>query len=126
MWGFILGLLCAALSLGSAAAQTNPDNFHMRTTEDLVKLCSVEATDPNYVAAIHFCHGFGTGAYQYYEAIASKDPNDRFVCPPNPPPTRSEAIAGFVAWARANPQFMTDRPVDSLFRYLGTTYPCKK
>jgi hypothetical protein len=129
--GFILGLSCAvlacALSPGRAAGQaTNPDNFHVRTTEDLVTLCSAAPTDPNYVAAIHFCHGFGTGAYQYYEAIAARDPSARFVCPPDPPPTRSEAIAGFVAWARANPQFMKDRPVDSVFRYLSTTYPCPK
>lgn len=128
---FTLGVWCVALagalSLGGFGADAaNPDNFHVRTTEDLVILCSAEPTDPNYVAAIHFCHGFGTGAYQYYESIVSASPSERFVCPPDPPPTRSEAIAGFVAWAHANPQYVKDRPVDSIFRYLSTTYPCPK
>jgi Rap1a immunity proteins len=131
MQGLALSLLCVALvgalpPEGAFAQATNPDDFHVRTTEDLVALCSAEPTDPNYVAAIHFCHGFGTGAYQYYESIASEDPSALFVCPPDPRPTRGEAIAGFVAWAHANPQFMKDRPVDSLFRYLSTAYPCPK
>jgi hypothetical protein len=72
--------LASAFSLASSAAgAADPDNFRVRTTEDLVQLCSVEPADPNYVAAIHFCHGFGSGAYQYYESTVA--PNERFCVP---------------------------------------------
>ena len=121
--GLLFFALASVSSSSSKAADVNPDDFHVRTTEDLVALCSVNPSDPNYVAAIHFCHGFATGAYQYYQSTITS-PGDRFVCPPDPPPTRSEAIAGFVAWANANPLHMADRPVDSIFRYLSLTYPC--
>jgi len=121
--GVVSACVCFSVTALSAGA-AEPDSFRVRTTEDLVKLCSAVPTDPNYVAAIHFCHGFSSGAYQYYESIVSAEPSERFVCPPNPPPTRSEAVAGFVAWAQANPQYMADRPVDSLFRYLSSRYPC--
>jgi hypothetical protein len=122
--GLVLtGALCVGAG-GIAAAATTPDDFRVVTTEDLVTLCSADPSDPNYVAAIHFCHGFGSGAFQYYQAITADNPKGRFVCVPNPPPTRTQAIEGFVAWARANPQHMDARPVDSLFEYLGTQYPC--
>jgi hypothetical protein len=35
-------------------------------------------------------------------------------------------MGGFVTWANANPQFMKDAAVDTLFRYLAEAYPCKK
>jgi Rap1a immunity proteins len=120
--GVVLAIAFSLSMGGFSARAADPDNFRVRATEDLVKLCSADPADPNYVAAIHFCHGFGSGAYQYYESVTT--PSERFVCLPNPPPTRSEAIAGFVTWARANPQYMAERPADSIFRYLSSRYPC--
>ena len=108
-------------SLGEAAT---PDNFKDATTADYVALCATTQGQDNYVAAVHFCEGFATGAYQYYLALAARDPGERFVCLPNPPPSRDKVKADFVAWAKANPAVMNDPPVDSLFRYLGQTYPC--
>ncbi len=96
----------------------------IRTTADLVALCETQPNQDNYVAAIHFCEGFASGAYQYYLALAQNSPSARYVCPPEPPPSRDQAIAGFVAWARADGNAMSQPAVDSLFRYLGSTYPC--
>ena len=42
------------------------------------------------------------------------------------PPTRDEATAMFVNWARKNPQYMSERPVDSLMRFAAATWPCRK
>jgi hypothetical protein len=107
--------------LGKAAT---PDNFKDATTADYVALCATTQRQDNYVAAVHFCEGFATGAYQYYLALAARDPGERFVCLPNPPPSRDKVKADFVAWTKANPSTLNDPPVDSLFRYLGQTYPC--
>jgi hypothetical protein len=120
-------LLASALFLFGAsltARAATEDHFRVRTTADLVALCETSSGQENHVAAIHFCEGFAAGAYQYYLAIAQHSPSSRYVCPPDPPPTRDQAIAGFVSWARANPSAMNQPAVESLFQYLGATYPC--
>ena len=105
-------------------AQT-PEDFDVDSAEDLVMLCGAKPDSPDYVAAIHFCHGFGTGAFHFYLVQAAADPSKKFICPPNPAPTRTEALDGFVSWMGSNPQYQNDEAVDALFRYLGETYPCK-
>ena len=32
---------------------------------------------------------------------------------------------GFVQWSGRNAERMQDAPIDTLFRFLGETYPCK-
>jgi Rap1a immunity proteins len=118
----IIGAVSVA-SLGAMAA--TPDTFQVRTTSDLVTLCSVDPAAPDYSMAISFCHGFAVGAYQYHSQTVGASSASRFVCLPNPPPTRSQAIADFVAWARARPETMNAPPVDALFRHLSERYPCR-
>jgi hypothetical protein len=118
----VVGAMAAALPPPGKAATLQ--NFQDATTADYVALCSATQGQDNYVAAIHFCEGFASGAYQYYLSLAAKDPTERFVCLPNPPPSRDKVKADFVAWAKANPSIQNDPPVDSIFRYLGQTYPC--
>lgn len=119
-------VLVAALAgaLPTAGLTATPDNFKGATTADYLALCNTAPKQENYVAAIHFCEGFATGAYQYYLALAARDPGERFVCLPDPAPSRDKIKADFVAWARANPSTLNDPPVESIFRYLGQTYPC--
>jgi hypothetical protein len=57
--------------------------------------------------------------------MADAAPTTKYVCTPDPTPTRNQVIADYVTWARANPQVMSEPAVDSLFQYLGTKYPCK-
>ena len=107
------------------SAALTRDDFLVRTTQDYVKLCSASESDPLYQAAIGFCHGYAVGAYQYHQAIASDTRTD-FVCLPQPPPTRAEALQMFVTWAKENPQYMQERPVDTLFRFLENKFPCRR
>ena len=75
------------------------------------------------------CEGYMVGAFHFYLATNSgkSDRGDmRLVCMPNPPPSRDEAIAMFVEWAKANPQYMKEPPVESEFRFLSAKWPCKK
>ena len=49
----------------------------------------------------------------------------KIVCFKEPYPERKKVIADFVAWSKANPSFMKDAAVDTFFRFLAGTYPCK-
>ena len=78
------------LMTAQAPAQM-PENYVIDTTADLIALCSVDPADPEYVAAIHFCHGYGAGAVQYHFIQVQAMPQLRMFCLPDPPPTRAEA-----------------------------------
>lgn len=117
-------ILVAALLTSGAAFAVESSTFQLRDTNDLVRACSVPADDAVYANAVGFCHGLLVGAYGYYAATVPAE--NRFICPPNPVPARSKVMNDFVAWAQSHPQFMKDAPIDTLFRYLAETYPCRK
>jgi hypothetical protein len=122
-----LFMLVLIMSMGPMCAlAATPEHFRVRSTADLVQICSTPANDPMYAAAISFCHGFGVGAYQYYLASVSGPGGKPFVCLTDPPPTRTEGMQMFLAWARENPQYMDEPPVETLFRWLATKWPCRK
>ena len=119
-------VLAGFLVPGLAGAAVTDEDFVLATTQNLVNLCSVSASDPRAKEAIQMCEGYMVGAYHYYLATNSGKNDMRLVCMPNPPPSRNDAVAMFVAWARANPQYMKEAPVDSDFRFLSAKWPCKK
>jgi Rap1a immunity proteins len=102
------------------------DEFLVRTTQDYVGLCSTSPNDPMYAAATGFCHGYGVGAYHYYQAATAGPDAKPFICAPEPTPPRAEIVQMFLAWAREHPEYMGERPVDSLFRFLGEKFPCRR
>ena len=114
----------ALLALAGPAIAAGPPHFQVRDTADYVKLCTTSPGDEHYASAIAFCHGFGVGAYHYYVATTAQA--DRFVCPPDPAPTRTEVINAFVTWAKTRAEVMQKPAVDSIFVYLSGAYPCKK
>lgn len=118
----LLIVAVALMAAGSALAVEKRD-FQLNNAAGLVEICSVPADDPLYINAREFCHGYLVGAFHYYDA--TEPPSNRFVCAPNPRPSRTEVMQGFVAWASQHPQYMSNRPVDALFRFLAEAYPCK-
>jgi Rap1a immunity proteins len=122
----VFALMLVVLIVPLSALAATPDQFRVRSTADLVEICSTPANDPMYAAAISFCHGFAVGAYQYYLASVSGPEGKPFVCLPDPSPSRTEGVQMFVAWARQNPQYMDEPAVETLFRWLATTWPCRK
>ena len=116
--------LVTALVLPVASLAADSSTFQLRDTQDLVAACSIPANHPNYANGTGFCHGVLVGAYGVYDATIKGE--SRFVCPPTPAPNRAKVMNDFVAWAKSRPQHMKDRPLDTLFRYLAETYPCKK
>jgi hypothetical protein len=119
-------LLGAALAVPGIAFAVTDADFEVKTTRNLLALCTVSTEDARYKEALHFCHGYLVGAFHYYLASVSGPNAKRLVCPPDPPPTRNSAIAAFIAWAQARPQYMNEAPVETEFRYLTETYPCSR
>jgi hypothetical protein len=109
--------------MAGQALALDPATFRLTNGSNLLELCSLPAEDPLHDRAMEFCNGYLTGSYHYYNATALA--SNRFVCAPNPTPTPTEVMSGFVTWAKAHPKYMDDRAIDALFRYLGETYPCK-
>jgi hypothetical protein len=107
-----------------SGAQTR-DEFLVRHTQDYVRVCTTSANDPLYAAAMGFCHGYAVGAYHYYLAETAGPKGKPFICLPEPPPSRSEILTMFIAWAQQHPQYMGERPVDSLFRFVTEKWPCR-
>jgi hypothetical protein len=66
------------------------------------------------------------GAYQYYLATLAGPNAKPLVCPSDPPPTRNASITAFIGWAQAHAQYMNEAPVESEFRFLTETWPCKR
>jgi len=114
---WIIGIAVCLWPLLSGA-QTR-DEFLVRTTQDYVRACTTSQNDPLYAAAIGFCHGYAVGAYHYYLAETAAPQGKPFICLPEPPPSRNDILTMFIAWAQQHPEYMGERPVDSLFRFLA-------
>jgi len=115
-------LTLPALALAGAVSEKD---FQAQTTEDLINLCTATPDDPLYQQAVNFCHGYLVGAYAYYQAESAGPKGTKLVCLPDPPPSRNEAIKMFIEWAKAHPQYMKERPVETEFRFLMEKWPCK-
>jgi hypothetical protein len=120
----VLLVVIVFLLPGFAGAVTQKD-FQAETSQDLLNLCTASADDPLYHQAVNFCHGYLVGAYQYYEAVSSGPKGIKFVCPPDPVPSRNDSINEFIEWAKAHPQHMGESPVETEFRFLMEKWSCK-
>lgn len=116
----LLGLLLPL----SAHADVSRENFLLRTTGDLLALCSVRSEDPNAIAAIHFCHGYALGLRHYAEATGQVFRGALFCPPAGRGLTRDESVRSFVGWATSHTQYMNEPPFDGLLRWAMATWPC--
>ena len=120
----ILLLILVFLVPGLAGAASEKD-FEVQSTENILNLCTTTPDEPLYHQAINFCHGFLVGAYRYYEAAGSGPAGLKMVCLPDPPPSRNDIFAMFVEWFNAHPQYLKEKAVETEFRFLMETWPCK-
>jgi hypothetical protein len=121
----IILLVVSLFFLPGLAGAVTDDDFLVDNTEDLINLCSVSPKDPLYFQAINFCHGFMVGAYHYHVASLKGKEDEKWVCLPESPPSRNKIIEMFVDWAKARPQYWKEEAVETEFRFLKETWPCK-
>lgn len=117
-------LLAAACLLPGLAGAVMEEDFEVKTTQDLLDLCTVPTTDPHYRDAIHFCHGYLVGAVDYHLAANAGPEGDLLVCFSTPPPSRNTAVSQFLTWLRAHPEYLNNNPVETEFRFLIEQWPC--
>lgn len=117
----VLLLLLLTPAIGGAVDEKD---FEAKTTQNIINLCTASSEDPLFAQAVNFCHGYLVGAYHYHVAQASGPDGERMVCMPEPPPSRNEAIAMFIEWAKAHPEYRNEPPVETEFRFLIETWPC--
>ncbi len=118
-------LIAGAAAFAPPAGAVDPVDFEIRYNSDLVALCSTQPTDSNYVAAIHFCHGFGVGFSRYHEALKeSKDFQPLFCFPDKL--TRTQALSEYVRYSKAHPEYDREAVGDVITKFLVETYPCAK
>lgn len=120
-------LLCAAALPTPANAAITEATFLLQTTGDLVEVCSAAPTDPMGTAALNFCHGFVLGVYRVLdEENAARRIGKLFCLPATDRPSRNEAIAEFVQWAKGNPDVLQQQPANGLALYLTKKYACPR
>ena len=118
--------LCVATLPSAGHAAVTEDTFQLRSTSDLVELCTAATADPMMTAAVNFCHGFAVGVFRVLEEENAAHRINKLFCMPNPAPSRSQALADFVQWAKSTPGMMDQRPADGLLGFLAKTYPCPR
>jgi Rap1a immunity proteins len=97
----------------------------VRSTGDLIQLCTAEPSDPMVTAALNFCHGFGVGVFRVLQEIESARKAPTF-CLPEPMPTRNESLKNFVQWGKTNPDELALPPQDGIQAFLVKQYPCPR
>ena len=112
----------ASLIAGFAPAMAQQTPKASTTTEQYVAYCNNKSD----VAAQNFCHGFGQGVYETY--VVSRHPKNapNFICLQQNGGSRQQYIDDFVKWTAANARFNQMSAADTILRYLGETYPCKR
>ncbi len=117
----LIAATCLALAgMSTAFAQSIPKAS--TSTESLVQMCA----DKKDGAAQNFCHGFSQGVYETY--LVSRHPKRArpFICIEKSNATRQDYIDAFLTWTSTHPQYNQLSAADTILRYLGETYPCKK
>ena len=119
-----IALVAIGLALMVTAQAAPAPHYQLHTAAELSRLCATPSSESDHVTAVAFCHGVLAGSYAYFMSVTPAA--DRFVCPPNPAPTRAQVANGFVAWLKARPQYNNDGAIDALFRYAAEAFPCKR
>ena len=100
-------------------------DLRLTSAGDLVNICTHTPEQADYTAALSFCYGFFEGGIRYAEAISGATNQRDLVCAP-PGTTRGQAVAVYVDYMKANPQYLGEGPIDAVYRALIGKWPCPK
>ena len=115
------------LAIAQPAAAIEDKNISFDTTEDLYRVCSVDAADAAFTASQVACTAFIEATVQYHDAVSNRKQLKRLICYPQGA-TIADGRTAFLAWAQKNAgdaKRMAEMPVVGLVRALAKAYPCK-
>ena len=118
--------LGVALAPWTSWAQTDGyslDDYQLRTSGDLLDICALDDSHVNYWEACGFCLGFFAGGIHLHDALTTAEDFPRIACP-GEGVTRSDVVATFVSYAEAHPEYLDERPMDTVFRAVIERWPC--
>jgi outer membrane protein assembly factor BamB len=105
------------------AGPADTGDFAVETGHDLLDLCSADPSNSLYAEALQFGAGFVEGMKHYHDRMSAGPEVEPIVCAPSDL-TLEGAIDMYVAYARANPQFLDEDPADNVVRAALATWPC--
>ena len=111
--------LVLAAPVAEPAAATSEDFV----VDDAAALALVGTDESHYAEAINMCYGFTSGVTQY-ALLLFEASGGGFVCLPDPPPSRAEAIAEFVTWVDDHTEFADVEAPEAVVRFLQERFPC--
>lgn len=119
--------LIAAVAAASPAEAADEgfgiDDFQVETAQDLLDICTLDQSHPSHWAAWAFCYGYFQGGADFHHALSS-GPNFQPIACPTGDATVRDAVDAFVAYARAHPESLSERPMDVAFRAVSEKWPC--
>lgn len=100
-------------------------DFDVRTTGNLVTLCSASENDPMHDAAMGYCYGFVDAAINYHRVVTSGELLSTITCPDHKV-TRQELRDAFLAWAGKNESLLDgESPIQGVMRAASAKWPCE-
>ena len=124
-WSAALSIALAGATPVAAAGSEGfaLDDFQVETAQDLADICTLDQSHSSYWEAKAFCYGYFQGGADFHHAMASVPQFQPIACPTDEATVRS-AVDAFVAYARAHPEYLSERPMDVVFRAVGDRWPC--
>lgn len=122
---FAACIAAAATITVGAWSEPTENTLSVPTTAALAELCA-DTSSPNAMmttAAQNFCRGYLLGAYQILAQVNAARGKLAF-CIPSPSPTRNQAVAEFVVWAKTSPSGASLPPADGVYEFLTQRFPC--
>jgi hypothetical protein len=113
----------ALVALATGAARAQPLDPKLETTRALLELCAAEPGSPRYGARLSYCEGFIAGTGLLYEKLVEAGAIKPWACAPTAP-SAEQIRTAFVTWAKANPRYLDEPPVDGFWRAMAATWPC--
>ncbi len=101
------------------------DDYKLDSAKDLYDVCTVPPSHKDHAVAKAFCVGYFEGGIHLHDVLAEADDFPNIACAPDTT-TRAEVVEVFVEYAKANPQYYAERPMDAVFRALVNKWPCSK
>jgi len=122
---FFALVAAVALASGGARAQSgySLEDFELRSGQDLLDMCTLPPSHPDYPVAHAYCVGFIEGAGQLHDALAAGPGFARLVCGTENVKLE-DVVTVYAEYAVANPQHMKESAIDSLIRAAAAKWPC--